>query len=120
MNLLAHDQLRRILAKLTVNQRHAWTILASFADPLKVAIKELITTDLETLLNHLGSILVHAVLSTEAKDMIDSSATISGRTMLANMLDAPVAELTVGDDIDTGEHLVDAGTLMPVSRIRKD
>ena len=40
--------------------------------------------------------------------------------MLANMLDAPVAELTVGDDIDTGEHLVDAGTLMPVSRSRKE
>lgn len=47
--------------------------------------------------------------------MIDSTATISGRTMLANMLDAPVAELTVGDDIYAGEHLVDAGTLMPVS-----
>jgi hypothetical protein len=31
------------------------------------------------------------------------------------MLDAPVAELTMGDDIDAGKHLVDAGTLSSFS-----
>jgi hypothetical protein len=31
--------------------------------------------------------------------------------MLADMLNAPVAELTVGDDVDTGEDFIDARTL---------
>lgn len=39
--------------------------------------------------------------------------------MLTDMLDAPVAELAVGNDIDAGEHLVDAGTLTLVNRGRE-
>ena len=35
--------------------------------------------------------------------------------MLTDMLDAPVAKLTMSDDIDTCEHFVDAGTLFRFS-----
>ena len=97
--------------ELTVNQGHAWTILTTFADPLKVAIKELVATDLKTLLDDFGSILVHAVLGRKAKNMINSSATVCRRSVLADVLDTPVAELAVGDDIDASKNLVDAGTL---------
>jgi len=34
--------------------------------------------------------------------MVDGTATISWSAMLADMLDAPVAKLTVGDNIDAG------------------
>ena len=96
---------------LTVNQRHAWTILASLADPLKIAIKELITTDLETFFNHLGSILVRAILGSKSKNVVNCPATIRRRSMLTDVLNAPIAELSVGDDIDASEYFIDAGTL---------
>jgi hypothetical protein len=46
--------------------------------------------------------LVHAILCTEAQDVINGTATVGGRTMLADMLDTPVTELAVSDNIDAG------------------
>jgi hypothetical protein len=43
--------------------------------------------------------------------MANSTATISWSTVLADVLDTPVAKLTVRDDINAGKNLVDAGTL---------
>jgi hypothetical protein len=43
--------------------------------------------------------------------MVDSTVTISRSAVLADVLDAPVAELSVGDDINTGENFVDTGAL---------
>ena len=102
--------------RLTVDKRHARTILAALADTLKVAIQELITSNLQTLLDDLGSILIHAVLGSETQDVVDGTATIGRSAVLTDMLDAPVTELAVGDNIDAGEHFVDAGTLPKVSR----
>jgi uncharacterized protein YunC (DUF1805 family) len=46
--------------------------------------------------------LVHAVFGTETKNVVDGAATISGSAVFADVLNAPIAELTVGDDIDAG------------------
>lgn len=43
--------------------------------------------------------------------MVDSAATVGRSTVLANMLNAPIAKLTVGDNIDAIEDLGDARTL---------
>lgn len=43
--------------------------------------------------------------------MVNRAATVSWSTMLADVLDAPVAKLTVGDNVDTIEDLCDARTL---------
>jgi hypothetical protein len=59
--------------------------------------------------------LVHAVLGAEAKDVVNGATSVSGSAMLADVLNAPVAKLTVGDNIDAGQHFVDAGTLLSVS-----
>jgi uncharacterized protein YunC (DUF1805 family) len=87
---------------LTVNQWHAGTLRAAFTDTFKIAVKELISANLKALLDDLRSILIHAVLSGEAENMVDRAAAISGSSMLADMLNAPVAELAVRDDIDAG------------------
>jgi len=100
---------------LTINKRHAWTVRASLAHTVQVPLQELVTTNFEALFDDLGSVLVHAVLCTETEDVINGTTTVSGRTMFADMLDALVAELTMGDDIDAGKHLVDAGTLSSFS-----
>jgi hypothetical protein len=97
--------------ELTINQRHARTVGATLTDTLQIAVEELVTTNLETLLNDLGSILINAIVGSEAKNMVDGPGTISWGAMLADMLDAPIAKLAMGDDVNAGEDLVDAGPL---------
>jgi hypothetical protein len=101
---------------LTVNKRHAWTILAAFADTLKIPIEEIVTTNLQALLNDLRGVLIHAILCGKTKDVIDSTASISWRSVFADVLDAPVAELSMGNHIDTSKNLVDARTLQKISQ----
>jgi len=74
-------------------------------------IQEVGARYLETLLNHLGSELIGTILSSEAKNMLDGTALVSRTAVLANVLDAPVTELTVRDDVDASEDFVDTGTL---------
>ena len=104
-------QIASHLNKLTVDQRHARTVRARLADTVQIAIKKLVATNLQALFDHLGGELVHAVLGGKAKDMVDSASAVRGVSMLADVLDAPVAKLTMSDDIDAGQDLVDAGTL---------
>ena len=96
---------------LTINQWHAGTIGAALTDPLQVAVQELATANLEALLDDLGSILINAVVGGEAKNVVDGSGTISRGAVLANVLDAPIAKLAMGNDVDAREDLVDTGAL---------
>jgi hypothetical protein len=100
---------------LTVNEWHTWTILATFADTLQISIEELVAANLQALLNHLRGVLIHAILGGETKDMVDSAASISRGSVFADVLDAPISELAMSNDIDTSKHLIDARTLMIVS-----
>lgn len=58
--------------------------------------------------------MVHAILSGVAKDVVNSAATVLGSSMLADMLDAPIAELSVCNDVYTSKHFVDARTLTSI------
>lgn len=97
--------------RLTVNKWHARSMSSSFADALQVAIHELWSADLQALLDHFGCELVDAIVGGEAEDMLNGAALVRWQTVFADMLNAPVAELTVGDHIDAGEDFVDAWTL---------
>lgn len=105
----------RVKGILTVNKRHARTIRARLANTIKVPVQKLVTTNLQALLNDLGSVLVHTVLRAEAEDVVDGTAAIGRCAMLTYVLDAPVSKLPMSNDIDTGQYLVDAGTLSRVS-----
>lgn len=108
-----------ITVSLTVNQRHARTIRARLTNTVEIAVQKLTATNLQTLLNHLGGVLVHAVLGAKAKDMLDGATAIRGGTMLANVLDAPVSKLSMCNHVDAGQDLVDTGTLSKVSMAAK-
>jgi uncharacterized protein YunC (DUF1805 family) len=103
------------MVPLTIDQRHAGTVLATFADPLEIAVEKVIATNFQALLDDLGCILVNAVVCGKSKDVVDSAATVGGSSMFADVLDAPIAELAMRDHINTGQHLVDARTLLRVS-----
>lgn len=85
--------------------------MTSLAYALEVALKEIRTTDLETFLHHLRGKLIHAVLGGIAKHMVDSAAAVLRSAMFADMLDAPVAELSMSYNVDVIQHLVDTWTL---------
>lgn len=74
-------------------------------------VQEFSASHLKTLLHDLGSKLIGTVLSGEAENMLDSTTFVSGATVLADVLNAPVAELTMRDNVNTGEDFVDARTL---------
>lgn len=59
--------------------------------------------------------MVHAVLGSVAKHVVNGVAAILRGTMFTDVLDAPVTELAVGHNIDVGQHFIDAGTLLKVS-----
>ena len=104
---------------LTVDERHARAIGTSLADTIQVPVQKLATTNLEAFLDDLGGILVHAILCTEAEDVVNGATTVGGRAMLADVLNAPVAELAVSNNVDAGQDLIDARTLLQFSMDRE-
>lgn len=111
------DVLDKVVAELVasdVDERHARTVGTSLADAVQVPVEELVPANLQALLNDLGGILVHTVLRGEAQDVVDGTSAVSRGAVLADVLDAPVAELAMGDNIDAGKDLVDAGALTSV------
>lgn len=96
---------------LTVDEWNAWTVWMSCRDDCKISLHEFSPTNLETFLHNLGSKLVDAVAVSIGKDMVDDAALVRWRTMLAQMLDTPVAKLAMGDKIDAGNDFFNGRTL---------
>jgi hypothetical protein len=105
------DEIVSVLVTSDVDQWNARTIETALTDTVKISTEEVNTTNFETLLNDFGSKLVHAVLRGIADDMVDGSATISWSTMLADMLDAPVAKLAMSNNVNACQDLFNAGAL---------
>ena len=100
-----------VLVAGNVNQGDPRPVDAPFADAVQIAAQELGPADFQTLLDNLGGELIHAVLRSIADDMVNSTASVRGSTVLADVLDAPVAELAMSDNVNVGQHLLYAGTL---------
>lgn len=105
------DQVVAILIACDIYERDARTIDATFADAIKVSIKELSSSDLQALLNYLGGILIRTVLSSIFDDVINSPTSITGSTMLANVLNTPIAKLAVRNNVDVHKNFLNAWTL---------
>lgn len=105
------NEIITILVAGNVNQWNTRTVKTTLADSVKVAAKKLGASDLEAFLNDLGSELIHGILRSVPNDMINGTAAVRRGTMLANVLDAPVAKLTVRHDVDVGKDFLDARAL---------
>lgn len=105
------DEIVAVLVAGNVDQWDARTIETTLTDTIKVAAEEVNTTNLEALLNYLGSKLVHAVLRGIANDMINGAATISWGTMFADVLDAPVTELAMSNNVNACQDFLNARAL---------
>lgn len=113
---MGEDVLNKVVAILitrNVNEGNTGTIHTPLTNTIQVAAQEFGATDLEALLNDLGSKLVHRVLRGISNHMIDGTATVCRSAVLTNVLDAPIAELTVSHNVDVQKDFLDAGTLLP-------
>lgn len=98
--------------QLTVNQWDARTVGTSFAYTLEVTLHKLRTANFETLLDDLGCKLVHAILGGIAKNVVDRTASILRRSVFADMLNAPVSELAMSNNINACEDFIDTRPLL--------
>jgi len=105
------NEIVAVLITRNVDQWNTRTIKTALADAVEIAAEKVDTTNLEAFLNNLGSELIHAILGRIADDMVNCSAAISWRTMLTDVLNAPVAKLAVSNNVNTGENLLDARAL---------
>jgi hypothetical protein len=105
------DQVVAILIAGNVNEWDSSSISSTLTNTIQVSAQEITAPNLETLLHHFGSELIGAVLGSISNYMVDGPATVRRPTMLTDMLDTPIAELPVSDDVDVGEHFLDAGAL---------
>ena len=117
---MRQDILYKVVAVLVagnVDERNAWSVDSALAHTIKVAIEKLWPADLEALLNHLGRELVRAIFGRITDDMVDRTASVTWGSMFADVLNAPVAKLTVGYNVNIGENLLNAGSLAAVSQL---
>lgn len=77
----------------------------------EVAFKELNTTDLEAFFDNFGSELIDTVAVGIAKDMVNDSALVWGGAVLAEMLNAPISKLPVGNEINVVDDFFDGRAL---------
>ena len=109
------DQIVAVLVSSNVDERDAGTVWSSRGDDTKVAIQKLQAANLQTLLNNFGSKLIDAVIVRVRKDVVDDATLVGGRPMLAEMLNAPVAKLTMSDEVDVCNDFLDCRALKHVS-----
>jgi hypothetical protein len=111
------NEIIAVLITCNVDQWNTRAIEATFANTIKIAAEKFGTANLEALLDYLGSKLIHAVLGCIADNMINCATPISRGAVLANVLDAPVAELAVSNNINAGKDLFDARALNRISKL---
>lgn len=94
-----------------IDEGNSRTVEPTLTNAIQITTQKLYTTYFEALFDNLGSELIHAVFRSISNDMINSTAAVSWSAMLADMLDTPVAKLTVSHNIDACKYLFNARTL---------
>ena len=114
------DEVVPILIASNVDEWNARTIWTSGGYDIQVFIQEFMTANLETFLNNLGSELINAVVVGVVQDVVDDATLVRRGAVLAEVLNAPVAELTMSNEINVGDHLFDGRALLFFNTVLED
>lgn len=96
---------------LIVDEGHARATGTCLAHSGKVTIEKIGTTNFQAFLHDLGSKLIGTVLGSKVENMLSGTVLVLRSTVFADVLDTPVSELPVGDDVDADEDLINARAL---------
>lgn len=105
------DQVIAVLITGDINQGDSRSVHATLTYSVKVTSQKIGTTYLQAFFNDLRSILIHAVFSCVANYVINCSASVGRRAVFADVLNAPIAELSMGNDVNVGQDFFDTRTL---------
>ena len=105
------NQVVSVLVTGDVNERNARPVGTTFADPIQVSTKELRSANLQALLDNLRRELVRAVLGGVSNNVVDGTAAVGRSAVFADVLDAPVSKLPVGNNVYVRKDFLDAGSL---------
>jgi len=105
------DQIVAVLITRDVDEWDARTIWMCSGDDSKIAFKKLDASNLQAFLDNLGGELIYAVTVGIDEDVIDDSALICGGPVFAKMLNAPVSELAMGNEVDVRNNFFDCRSL---------
>jgi hypothetical protein len=100
-----------ILVAGNIDKRNTRAVNTTLTNPIQITAQKFDTANLEAFFDNFGGKLIHAILRSKANDMVDSTAAISWSSVFTNVLDAPITELTVGDNIDACKNLFNARAL---------
>ena len=114
------DQVVTILIASNVDERNAGTVWTSGGNDTKVAIQKVKTTDLEAFLDDLGGKLIDAVAVRVGKNVVDDPSFVRRRTVLAEMLDAPIAKLTMSNEINIADDFLNGRPLLLLDAVLED
>lgn len=105
------DEVIAVLVAGDVDQGNSGAVNAAFTDAVQISAKEVGAANLQALLDNFGGELIHAVLRSIANDVVDRPAAVRWSTVLTDVLDTPISKLAMGDDVDIGQDLLNAGAL---------
>lgn len=111
---IVNDPLNQVVAVLIrrdVNDGQAGPVIVSLGNLVQISLTKLAASNLEALFHNLRGKLVEAILHGIANNVVDSPSAIGWCTMLANVLNAPVAKLAMGDQVNISEDLFNARAL---------
>jgi hypothetical protein len=104
-------QVVAVLVASNVDQGNSSSVTPSFTDTVEIPSQEVAPAYLQALLHDLRGKLIGAVLGSVADDMVNSSATVRRSPVFTYVLDAPIAELAMCDNVNVRKNLFDARTL---------
>lgn len=104
---------RKSRLQLTINQGHPGPVSSTRANSREIAIQEFWASYLQAFLDDFGGKLIHTVIYCPMEDMLGGATLVMGSTVLADVLDTPVAKLTVSEYIDLRYNFFDCWSLLP-------
>ena len=96
---------------LTIDQGHARAVRTAGANPREIAIKKLSAANFKAFFDDLGSKLVHAIVASPQEDMLDGTILVMRSSVLTDVLDAPITELAMGEEIDFCKNFLNGRAL---------
>ncbi len=106
------DQVVAVLVTCDINEGDSRAIHTALTHAIEISIKELRSSNFEALLNYLGGKLVRTIFCRVSDNVVNSPTTVGGSSMLADVLNTPIAKLAVSDDVNVGKNLFDAWALV--------
>lgn len=103
-----------------VDEWNTWTFRVRSGDDREVTVEKVHTSNLKAFLHDFGGILIDAVAVSIGKNMVNDPALVLWFSVLAQVLNAPVSELTMSNEVNVVNDFIDGRSLLFFNAILED